>query len=106
LVRIRSSIRDRITVNPKKKLQGSQLFAHKYAALLRQSPKLRHRAASRTFVFAFAAQDYAAALRSAPWTVAGVLVDPSNLVYVLKSLARQFKSRRIRQNHAIPASSR
>jgi glycosyltransferase involved in cell wall biosynthesis len=106
LVRIRSSNRDRITVNPRKKLQGSQLFAHKYGALLRRSARLRHRAASRTFVFAFAAQDYGAALRSAPWTAAGVIVDPSNLIYVFKSLARQLTSRRVRQNHAIPASSR
>lgn len=106
LVRIRSSNRDRITVNPVKKLQGSQLFAQKYSALLRRSGRLRHRAASRTFVFAFAAQDYAAALKSAPWTAAGIVVDPSNLLYVFKSLARQVKSRRVRQNHAIPASSR
>lgn len=106
LVRIRSSNRDRITVNPSKKLQGSQLFASKYSHLMRGSARLRHRAASRVFVFALAARDYGAAARSVPWTVAGVLVDPANLIYVFKSVARQVKSGRIRPNHAIPASSR
>lgn len=106
LVRIRWSDRDRITINPVKKLQGSQHFARKYGAQLRGSPRLRHRAASRTFVFAFAARDYGAALRSAPWTAAGLFVDPGNLVYVFKSLARQFRSRRPSPNNAIPASSR
>ena len=106
LVRIRSSDRERITINPIKKLQGSQLFATKYRMLLGANAKLRHRAASRTFVFAFAAKDYGSVLRSAPWTAAGLFVDPGNLVYVFKSLARQIRARRLAPNHAIPASSR
>jgi len=106
LVRIRSSDRDRISINPLKKLQGSQLFAQKYSTLLGSNARLRHRTASRTLVFAFAARDYGAALKSVPWTAAGLFVDPGNLFYVFKSLARQVKSRRVGANHAIPASSR
>ena len=92
LVRIRSSSRERITHNPQKKLQGARLFAQKYAAQLSRDPRLKHRAASRIFVFALAARDYGEVLRNSPWTLAGLVVDPANLIYVFKSMLRQVKA--------------
>jgi len=92
LVRIRSSSRERITQNPRKKLQGAKLFAQKYVDQLGRSPRLKHRAASRVFVFAVAARDYGEALKNTPWTMAGLLVDPANLLYVVKSMLRQMKA--------------
>lgn len=100
LVRIRSSYRERITYDPRKKLQGARLFAEKYAHLMRRSPRLRHRTASRTFVFSLAAKDYLGALKSTPWTLAGVMVDPRNVRYVVKSVARQLKTRGMGTTHA------
>lgn len=95
LVRIRASARVRITYDPRKKLQGAMLFEQKYAHLLNRSLRLKHRAASRTFVFAFAANDHLQLVKSLPLTLLGLLVDPSNLSYVFKSLVRQVKARRV-----------
>lgn len=82
----------RISNDPAKKLAGVKLFSEKYADLIRRSPKLRHRDASRRFVFALAARDLATWLRSVPWTLAGVFVDPGNLGYVVKSSARSVRT--------------
>jgi len=106
LVRIRVSPRVRITFNPRKKLQGARLFEEKYAHLMAGSPRLKHRAASRTFVFAFAASDYLQLAKSVPWTLAGLVVDPTNISYVFRSLIRQMKSRRVRTVSTVRAPAR
>lgn len=106
LVKVRWSNRERITFDPQKKLQGARLFAEKYDRLMRNDLRLRHRAASRTFVFAVAAKDYGLALRSLPWTAAGLVVDPDNLLYVVRALVRQFRSRRLRAAAAVRAPAR
>lgn len=106
LVRIRASGRVRITYDPGKKLQGAKLFEQKYANLLNRSPRLRHRAASRTFIFALAANDYLQAVKSIPWTVAGLLVDPTNLTYVFKALVRQVKAHSVRAVETVRPTAR
>ena len=106
LVRLRVSSRDRITYDPRKKLQGAKLFASKYSRLLAGSARLKHRAASRTFVFAMAANDLVEATKNLPWTLAGVVVDPSNLGYVFRSLARQLRARSARTVKTVRAATR
>lgn len=106
LVKVRWSGRERITMNPEKKLKGAKLFAEKYAHLLRGDLKLRHRAASRTFVFAVAAQDFGQALRSLPWTLAGVVIDPDNILYVVTAIGRQLRSRTRRATATVRATAR
>lgn len=106
LVRLRVSSRDRITYDPRKKLQGATLFARKYSRQLGGSARLKHRAASRTFVFAMAANDLVEAAKNVPWTLAGVVVDPSNLGYVFRSLARQLKARGARTVKTMRAATR
>lgn len=105
LVRIRSSSRVRITYDPHKKLQGAILFAQKYAPLMRRSLRLRHRAASRAFVFAVAAKQPRVAARFVPLTLAGILVDPGNVSYVVKSMLR-LSMRGSRPIRAIGAAGR
>lgn len=91
LVRFRVADHGRITFDPRKKLAGAKMFAAKYRHLLAASPRLRHRAASRTFLFALAAGDRGEALRSLPWTAAGLVVDPANVGYVLRGVASRAK---------------
>jgi glycosyltransferase involved in cell wall biosynthesis len=92
LVRVRAAKRGRITFDPAKKLAGSKLFSEKYRDLIARSPRQRHRAAARTFLFALAAKDLREAARNLPWTAAGVLVDPANVPYVARGVARHTRS--------------
>ena len=93
LVRIRSSSRERITLDPEKKLQGARLFAEKYDDLITADPKLHHRAASRVLTFAVAARRYDIAFGALFWTLAGLVVDPANISYVARAVARQLVNR-------------
>ncbi|HEX7001312.1 MAG TPA: glycosyltransferase family A protein [Trueperaceae bacterium] len=105
LVRVRSARHTRITHDVTKKLQASKLFAEKYAGLLEQRPRLRHRTAARTLIFASAARDARTILANLPWTLAGVLVDPGNVPYVVRSLvaiAKQVPTGRARKAGALP----
>lgn len=93
LVRVRVATGSgRITLDPGKKAAGAKLFAEKYERLLASRPRHRHRAASRTFLLALAAHDYREAARNLPWTAAGLVVDPSNLRYVARGVARHARS--------------
>ena len=87
LVRERAALHARITLDPDKKLAAARLFAQKYAHLMARRPRLRHRTAARTFVLALAAGKVAVALRQLPWTLAGPLVDPKNVPYVVRGVA-------------------
>lgn len=93
LVRIRQAPGARISTDQAKKLAGALLFAEKYDHLIRQSPKLRHRTAARTFNFALAAGDSQVMARSAPWTFLGLVFDPGDLGYVAMFLARGLRDR-------------
>jgi len=92
LVRFRVASHGRITFDPRRKLAGARLFAEKYRRLLESRPRHRHRAAARTFLFALSAGDYGEALRSAPWTAAGLVVDPMGFGYVMRGVASRAKA--------------
>jgi glycosyltransferase involved in cell wall biosynthesis len=82
----RDSNRDRITYDLRKKLDGNLLIQEKYEYLTRKNPCLRHRAASRVFVFAAATGSIGELFRALPWTFAGLIYDNSNFVWTFKTL--------------------
>lgn len=102
LVRIRSSARERITLDPEKKLQGARLFAEKYHELIVSDARLRHRAASRVLTFAVTARRYGVAAGALFWTLAGIVVDPANVRFVVKAIARQLVHRPQRRPRLTP----
>lgn len=92
LVRFRVASHGRITFDARKKLEGAKLFAAKYRRLIAASPRHRHRAAARVFLFALSAGAHGEALRSLPWTAAGLLVDPANVGYVVRGVASRART--------------
>lgn len=93
LVRIRQTPGVRISSDRGKKLTGAILFAQKYDALIRRSPKLRHRTAARTFNFALNAGDRQVMAANAAWTFLGLVFDPGNVGYVALFLGRWLRDR-------------
>jgi glycosyltransferase involved in cell wall biosynthesis len=86
LVWARKEHEKRITNNPKRKLEGNKLFWQKYHPYIRRNSRLSHRTASRVFVFALLVGDITSLIRSAPWTVAGLVVDCRNFRDLAKQL--------------------
>jgi glycosyltransferase involved in cell wall biosynthesis len=89
---------NRITDNFMKKLQGCSLFWDKHSDLIDRSPKLRHRAASRVFVFAVVLFNIKELRKSLYWAMIGILIDPKNFIWMLRNTASLFfKTRIIKQ---------
>jgi len=84
LTYVRQSNKDRISLNPLKKLTSSLLFWEKYSELINRNPRLRHRAASRVFVNAFKQENWKYMFKVLPWTLAGLLFDIPNCIWVLR----------------------
>lgn len=87
LVYVRKSNEDRISLNLERKLNGSLLFWEKYRDLINNDPRLRHRAASRVFEFAFQQGNVENVLKSLPWTLSGLFYDFSNFSRTLRIIA-------------------
>lgn len=102
LTRVRRGQEARISFDAAKKLAGGRLFEAKYARLLQRSPRLRHRTASRNFAFALTANDARAAARYAPWTLLGLVFDPSNSGFVARTIGRHLRGR-LRSSGTTPA---
>lgn len=100
LVLVRKDHDDRITSDPRKKLEASQLFLRKYRVEIRGDPRLRHRAAARIFTYAAASGDLGALFRSLPWTMTGLIVDPGNIREVSSRLLRFYKQNRGRKRRS------
>ncbi|MFO7545426.1 MAG: glycosyltransferase family A protein [Trueperaceae bacterium] len=93
LAHIRQGRAGRISTNAAKKLEGGRLFAEKYENLIHADRRLRHRTAARTFAFALAAADGKEIARNAWWATAGLVFDPGNTGFVVRTLARHLRSR-------------
>jgi glycosyltransferase involved in cell wall biosynthesis len=76
---------NRITDDYRKKLQGCSLFWEKHSDLIDRSLKLRHRAASRVFVFAVVLFDIDKIKKCLYWALLGLLIDPKNFVWMMRS---------------------
>jgi hypothetical protein len=85
----------RISVDFKKKLQGCSLFWEKHSDLINRSPKLRHRAASRVFVFAIVLFDIDKIKKCFYWALLGLFIDPKNFVWMMRSTISFFIKARL-----------
>lgn len=90
-IRVKNS--DRITFAPRKKLESSLRYWKKYSSLIDHDPKLRHRAASRVFLFALRDGDLKEAVKALPWTSAGLVVDTPNASHTLRSVYALYRSK-------------
>ena len=90
---IRVANPDRITFSTKKKLESSILYFEKNRAFIRQDPKLRHKAASRVFIFALHAGNLKEAIKVLPWTFLGLFIDSSHAVHTFRSAFYLYKAR-------------
>lgn len=99
LVRVRNSGSGRITTNYANKLRGSQLFWEKFKSDIDQNAHLKHRAAARVFMFAFAEGRVGELLRSAPLTLAGLFFDWKSIKEVSRFIARMGVAKVTRFGH-------
>lgn len=90
---IRVANTDRISFSPKKKLESSLLYWRKNRALINGDPKLRHKAASRVFLFALQDGDLKESVKAFPWTAAGLVVDLPNARHTLRSVYALYRSK-------------
>ncbi len=94
LTYMRNTNEDRISLNYEKKLKGNRLFWNKYKHLINKEPKIRHRAASRVFLFAVLSGNFQEFIKSLHWTFGGIFVDMPNFLWVFKELFYQFREKR------------
>jgi glycosyltransferase involved in cell wall biosynthesis len=88
----------RITADSKKKLQGCSLFWEKYSDFINRSLKLKHRAASRVFVYAIVLSNNKEIKKSLFWALMGLFIDPKNFIWMLRStVSLFFKTKIIKQ---------
>ena len=88
----RRTNKDRITFNFEKKLKSSLLFWEQYRHIINENPRLRHRAASRVFVFACELRDRKYIIKALPWTLAGLFFDIQNTICIFGTIYCHFKS--------------
>jgi glycosyltransferase involved in cell wall biosynthesis len=86
---------NRISVDFKKKLQGCSLFWEKHSYLINRSPKLKHRAASRVFVYAVLLLDIDKIMKCFNWAILGIFIDPKNFAWMMQSTISFFIKSRI-----------
>lgn len=86
LLYVRTANKDRISIDPHKKLLAYQLFWDKYRNLINNNPRLRHRIASRVLVYAFIKKDSVNMVKALPWTFAGLLFDPTNFFWTMRMI--------------------
>ena len=86
LAYLRDSRKNRISLNPQKKLRSILLFSRKYKKYIDGKPRLRHRVASQIFLFAFQQGDSRYIFSALPWTLAGIFVDIPNIIWLFRKL--------------------
>jgi glycosyltransferase involved in cell wall biosynthesis len=86
---------NRISDNFKKKLQGCSLFWEKHSDLINRRPKLKHRAASRIFVYAVVLLDIDEIIKCFNWAILGIFIDPKNFAWMVRSMISLFVKSRI-----------
>lgn len=86
LTYVRTSNKDRLSFKYDKRMMGFKRFWEKHRLLIDKCPKLRHRAASRIFVYATLQGEIAEAVKVLPWTLAGIIVDMPNMLWIMRLL--------------------
>ena len=90
---IRVTNSDRITFSAKKKLEGCILYWGKNRAMINNVPRLRHRTASRVFLFALQDGNFEEAVKALPWTAAGLVLDLPNAAHTFRRVNAFYKSK-------------
>jgi hypothetical protein len=87
LARVRHSSNNRISLDFNKKLVACSLFWEKHSCFINRSLRLRHRAASRVFVYAVVLPDIHGIKKCLSWAFLGLFIDPKNFLWMLRSTA-------------------
>jgi len=76
--------RSRIGQNLKSKLEGSVMLRKKYATLIDQNLRLRHRHESNIFIYAVLLKKKNIVLKTLPWFLLGIIVDFPRYIFTLR----------------------
>jgi glycosyltransferase involved in cell wall biosynthesis len=90
LTYIRTSNKDRLTFKLNKRLLGHLQFWEKHKRIINKDRRLRHRAASRVFVFAVVQGNLTAIFKTLPWTLSGLLFDLPNCIWIVQTILGNF----------------
>jgi glycosyltransferase involved in cell wall biosynthesis len=95
LVYIYEEQRNRISQNPKSKLEGCIMLRNKYSALINKSLRLRHRRESNIFTYAFILKKKKIVMKTLPWFLSGIIVDfPFYLLTLRTTFLHIYRRRR------------
>jgi len=97
-VYIRRAHVDRISRKLDKKLEASLLLRQKYDDRIRRSVSLRHYAAAKVFIYAVVTGNIGEAVRSFPWTLAGIVLNPLGLIQKFRKMLSIALRERRRRN--------
>ncbi len=86
LSRVRTSNKDRLSHKLQAKLDSAQLFWEKHKEMINKNWRLRHRAASRVFLYSFQLKNRECAYKALPWTLAGWLIDIPNSLFLFRAI--------------------
>ena len=78
--------KERIGQNARMKLDGYLIFRNKYAELINESLRLRHRHESRIFTYAFLLKNKTFSLKFLPWFLIGIFVYCPNFLKTLRTI--------------------
>jgi glycosyltransferase involved in cell wall biosynthesis len=84
---VRVSNDDRLAFKFEIRLHAYQMFWKKYSEIINQNRRLRHRAASRVFLYAAKLRKWREMFDATPWTLAGLFVDVNNSWWLFRCLA-------------------
>ncbi|MBM7618238.1 glycosyltransferase involved in cell wall biosynthesis [Bacillus tianshenii] len=84
---------DNISKSFDKKLSGNLKFYSKYKEDIHKLPKVHHRVRSQLFLNALGAKNWRLAIQSVPWTLAGIVLDPKNILITTRTLAKRLSSK-------------
>ena len=90
---IRVANPDRISFSTKKRLESSILYLRKNRTSINKDPKLRHKAASRVFIFALQDGNLKEAMKALPWTFVGLFIDFSDAFRTFRSALYLYKAK-------------
>ncbi|MBP3950070.1 glycosyltransferase family 2 protein [Bacillus suaedae] len=80
---------DNISKSFEKKLNGNLNFYTKYKEDIHKNKKNLHRVKSQLFLNALGAKNWSLAYKSIPWTLAGIVLDPKNILIVSRTLVQR-----------------
>ncbi|MGI0009908.1 MAG: hypothetical protein ACREAE_00740, partial [Nitrosopumilaceae archaeon] len=96
LSHVRTSNKDRLSLNLQAKLDSAQLFLEKHKEMINKNCRLRHRAASRVFLYSFQLKNWECAYKALPWTLAGWLIDIPNSLFLFRAIMSSIYPKKVK----------